>query len=294
MTDGSEERRGEGACGPRDVTPWLPSIGSPASPTPDDATDAELLDAVEALHRTRAELDLHRADVLARLWDRKRSSSAEDEAVLREVAMISGVSMAAAERLLTTSLALAHGLEATKARLLDGSIPWSHAEVIALGSKQFEERFVERFESEAIRVVTGAGIGQAKDRVRRLIERMDPDGMTERHERERAERDVVLEPGANGMAWLHLYLPAPEAIGIQNRLNRAAVGLHGEEGEERCIGQLRADVAIDLLLAPLPEATDGEVLDLARRTWNALDLVAQVHVTVPVLTLLRESDEPGN
>lgn len=35
---------------------------------------------------------------------------------------------------------------------------------------------------------------------------MNPAAMAERHEKERAERDVILEPGANGMAWLHAYL----------------------------------------------------------------------------------------
>lgn len=208
--------------------------------------------------------------------------------------MISGVSMAAAERMLGTSLALEQGLAATRAVLLAGVLPWSHVEVIAEGVRQVEPCDVDRYEAEAIRLVTGAGIGQAKDRVRRLIDRLNPEEMTERHEREHAERDVTLHPGANGMAWLSLYLDAPAAVAIYDRLTRGAVGLHGEEGETRCIGQLRADLAADLLLAALPEASDGDVLDRARRTWNALDIVPQVHVTVPVLTLLGESEEPGH
>src|SRR5690348_17291664 len=81
-----------------DVARWVPELGSPTQPLPENATDFELLDAVEILHRTRAQLDLHRADVLAALWSRRRLKSTDDEAVLREVAMISGVSLAAAER----------------------------------------------------------------------------------------------------------------------------------------------------------------------------------------------------
>lgn len=294
MAADAEGPHESGPARPRDVTPWLPELVPPAQRIPGDATDFELLDAVETLHRTRARLDLHRADVLAALWSRRRVNSADDEAALREVAMISGVSLTAAERMLTTSLAMNQGLAATREKLLDGTLPWSHVEVIATGAKLIDPADVVRFEQEAIRLVTGAGIGQAKDRIRQLIDRLHPEQMTERHEAERAERDVTIEPGANGMAWLHLYLPAPEAVAIHDRLTRAAIALHGEEGETRCIGQLRADAAIDLLLAVLPEATDWEVLDRSRRTWNSLDIVPQVHVTVPVLTLLDRSDEPGH
>src|SRR4051794_28679438 len=144
----------------RDVGPWLPRLGSPAEQLPDDASDFELLDAVETLHRTRAQLDLGRADVLAALWSRRRVKSSDDEAVLREVAMISGVSLAAAERMLTASLALAQGLAATRARLLDGTIPWSHVEVIASGAKLVAPEHVDRFEAEAIRLTTWRGSGR--------------------------------------------------------------------------------------------------------------------------------------
>ena len=288
-----EEPPEQGGPRHRDAAPWLPTLVPPVAPIAEDATDSELMDAVEALHRTRAQLDLHRAEVLAAIWSRVRPDSAGDEAALREVAMISGVSLAAAERMLSTSLVLSQGLAATRGVLLDGTIPWSHVEVIAAGAKLVETEDVDRFEREAIRLVTGAGIGQAKDRVRQLVDRMRPEEMAERHQRERAERDVTIEPGANGMAWLHAYLPAPEAVAIHDRLTRAAIALHGEEGETRCIGQLRADAAIDLLLAALPEASDWDVLDRMRRTWNPLTIVPQVHVTVPVLTLLGKSNEPG-
>ncbi|HEY8318255.1 MAG TPA: DUF222 domain-containing protein [Amnibacterium sp.] len=276
------------------MTPWLARFEPAAEPIAEDASDYELLDAVEMLHRTQAALHLERAGLLAMLWSRARSDSEGDEAVLREVAMISGVSQAAAERMLTTSLVLQHGLAATREQLVDGTLPWSHVEVIAAGAKQVDAADVDRFEAEAIRLVTGAGIGQAKDRVRQLIDRMNPDGMVERHKAARAESDATLEPAANGMAWLHLYIAAVEAVAIRDRLTREAIALHGRAGETRCIGALRADVAIDLLLAALPAASDCDDQDRTRRTRSPLGIVPQVHVTVPVMTLLGESNEPGH
>ncbi len=166
-------------------------------------------------------------------------------------------------------------------------------EVLVDGAKQVDGELVEQFEAEAIRLITGAGIGQAKDRVRRLVDRMNPEEMVERHKKALADSDVTLEPAANGMAWLHLYIDAVSAVAIRDRATRLAIKLHGEEGEDRCIGQLRADVAVDLLLAVLPEADEWDLLDRRRRTWQPLTIVPQVHVTVPVMTLLGQSNEPG-
>ena len=123
---------------------------------------------------------------------------------------------------------------------------------------------------------------------------MNPDEMVERHQKALADSDMTLEPAANGMAWLHLSIDAVSAVAIRDRATRLAITLHGEEGEDRCIGQLRADVAVDLLLAVLPEADEWNLLDQRRRTWQPLTIVPQVHVTVPVMTLLGESNEPGS
>ncbi len=293
MAEDVEQPEEQGLPALRDVTAWLAHLEPAAGSTPQDASDRELLDSVEVLHRTQAALHLERARMLALLWGRRRSS-VDDEAVVREVAMISGVSLTGAERMLTTSLALDQGFAAATAKLLDGTLPWSHVEVLVAGAKQVDPEFVDRFEVEAIRLITGAGIGQAKDRVRRLVDRMNPDEMVERHQKALADSDMTLEPAANGMAWLHLYIDAVSAVAIRDRATRLAITLHGEEGEDRCIGQLRADVAVDLLLAVLPEADEWNLLDQRRRTWQPLTIVPQVHVTVPVMTLLGESNEPGS
>ena len=50
-----------GARRHRDVAPWLAALTPATVPLPSDASDWELMDAVEVLHRTRAALDLERA-----------------------------------------------------------------------------------------------------------------------------------------------------------------------------------------------------------------------------------------
>ena len=148
MAEDVEQPEEQGLPAHRDVTAWLAHLEPAAGSTPQDASDRELLDSVEVLHRTQAALHLERARMLALLWGRRRRSSVDDEAVVREVAMISGVSLTAAERMLTTSLALDQGFGASTAKLLDGTLPWSHVEVLVEGAKQVDPEFVERFEAE--------------------------------------------------------------------------------------------------------------------------------------------------
>lgn len=70
---------------------------------------------------------------------------------------------------------------------------------------------------------------------------------TARARRRAAERDrsVMVEPAADGIAYLTLYGPAPDLLAIDEALSKAAVAAHGLEGEARCIPALRSDIACD-------------------------------------------------
>ena len=50
---------------------------------------------------------------------------------------------------------------------------------------------------------------------------------------------------------------------------------------------------MDLLLAVLPAGDEWQLLDRIGRTWQPITIVPQVHLTVPVMTLLGQSNEPG-
>ena len=283
----------DGAATPSNsVRGWVPRLVDPAEPLPPDASDAVLLDVVEQFQRLRGELDVRRAAVIALLTTRSRPSD-ETVSVIDEIAAITCSTHAAAGRLWTTSAMLADGLEATRTALSEGAVPWSHGEVVATASSQVPAARVEAFERAALQQVEGVSIGRARDRVRRLVETVDPGGMAERHRRERAQRHVAIEPAADGMAWLTLYLTAPDAVAIHDRIGRAAVIAHGQPGESRHLGELRAAIAADLLLSDLPWIPDDEVEQVGRRVATAVRIVPQVHVTVPALTLLARGDEPA-
>lgn len=109
-------------------------------------------------------------------------------------------------------------------------------------------------------------------------ERIHSEPLSERHERSAADRRVWFEADLDGMAWLHLYLPADVASRAMRHLDKVATALAAEPDETRTKAQLRADAAGDALAGVLGAAGSTGVT---------------VAVTVPVMTLLGVSDEPG-
>ncbi|WP_448810398.1 DUF222 domain-containing protein [Agromyces bauzanensis] len=121
-------------------------------------------------------------------------------------------------------------------------------------------------------------------RLRSLRERLHPEPLDARHRAATAERRVVLEPAADGMAWLSLFLEAERAQAIRNRLDTLAVAA---AEDHRTHAQRVLDAAADLLLAGSRTDHDG------RPIAGDAAIVPRVLVTVPVLTLLGHTDEPA-
>jgi hypothetical protein len=88
---------------------------------------------------------------------------------------------------------------------------------------------------------------------------------------------VWIEDDHDGMSWLMAHLTSVDAHRIKARLDATATHLASAPSETRSHGQLRADVLTDLLLD-----IDGVPA-----------VTTTVAVTVPVLTLLGHSDQPG-
>jgi hypothetical protein len=114
-----------------------------------------------------------------------------------------------------------------------------------------------------------------------LRERLHPETITARHEASVADRRVIFQPEADGMASLLVYDTADNVRSAYLRVTDAALSLQGPN-EPRTLTQLRVDALIDLLLGGVTPSGIGKGI---RATAN---------VTVPVLTLLGLSEEPGH
>ncbi len=225
--------------------------------------------------------------------------------LVTELACALRVSERAAENLIAESQALVHDLPATRKALQDGRIGYRHAQVLIDHTATLPPAGVVAVEEAVLPQAESLTVPKLDRATRDLRERLHPESIQERHTKSVADRHVETCPAKDGMAWLNAFLPAPEVTGITNRLRDIAEQLKGEPGEERTRTQLMADAFTDLLLdgtttaaATAPdESTAGEAAeDTSIRRIDApigVGIRPRVLVTVPVLTLLGRSEEPG-
>jgi hypothetical protein len=218
--------------------------------------------------------------------------TAQEMAVVAEVACVLTVSERTAGALLSESHDLTTTLPLTLAALQAGSISWQHARVMVdetanldpAGAASLEAHFLD---PDAVNAARGSLAGELvpsrfRHKARTWRERHHPVSIQTRHTKSVLDRRLEYAPDRDGMAWLSAYLPADTAAGIWDRTTTAARALQGPT-EPRTLTQLRADTAATWLLGG--DASAG------------LDAVpspaAQVLVTVPVFSLLGLTDEPA-
>lgn len=253
-------------------------------PPPPDAVDlvreASDLMAVFSAHR------FVRLDALRReqLDDAARAGRELTDVVERgirlEVAAALRITELAADRLLTTAEALVHRYPAVLESLEAARITERHAELLVESLDQLGERLSDDTITRALGVAEVESVGTLRRSLRRLVDEVREAALAERHEEALRRRRVIVEPAADGMAWLMALMPAVEAHAAYGRITAMAKVLAGREGEERTFDQLRADVIGDLLI-------EGEA---SSHPAEARGIRATVAVTVPVLALLDGPD----
>lgn len=122
--------------------------------------------------------------------------------------------------------------------------------------------------------------GRFRQRARAARERAHSESLSARHARAAADRRVTFEPSLDGMAEIYALVPATDAAAIENTVEARARHLAAADSETRTLAQLRADVLIDLLTR-----ADDE--------FEVAAVTATVNITIPVMTLLGQSDQPA-
>jgi hypothetical protein len=198
----------------------------------------------------------------------------------------------AAENLLAESEALVHTLPDTLAALTAGEAGYRHAQILVRETYALPLGTARELERAVLPAAGRLSPSQFDQKVRKARERLDPDAITARHERGVADRSLTLTPARDGMCYLNAYLAAADGIAIHNRITAHAMALQGPD-EHRTLTQKRPDVFRDLILDPAAGG-DSEAKSIPgagrdRFRGSKPDLI----VTVPMLTLLGMSEEPG-
>ncbi|MPZ00285.1 MAG: DUF222 domain-containing protein [Actinophytocola sp.] len=252
----------------------------------DEVANLDAEGAVEALavaRRSRARADALEARALARLHELRDGS----RYVAEEAALELRVSRQVAERRIERAMALTKRLPCTLAALDDGEYEGHTASKIVEVTEQLDAdkaRDVDERLDEKVRggQFAPGDASQIRRAARKLVQQVDPDGQAVRARRARAGRKVELVAGEDAMSTLYLDLPAEVAATAYARIDRDARSLRNN-GDERTLEQLRADVAAALLLSQPAGAPDQSV--------PAPGVGAMVYLHMPIDTVLGMSDQ---
>jgi hypothetical protein len=199
-----------------------------------------------------------------------------------------------AERMIAESRRLVNGLPVTKEALGAGEISYRHAQVIIDETAGLSDSVTAEFEREVLPKAKELTVTKFKAAARKKRESLHPETIETRHTAALENRNVWIDPQHDGMAILSLLTSAETAVAIHDRATRMASanagdgsGSDGSGGDapKRTLAQRRADAITDLLL-------DGDLCATGDPTTHSIR--PQVLVTVPVLTLLRQTETPAH
>ena len=162
------------------------------------------------------------------------------------------ITRSAAETRLSLAFDLCERLPQVWDMLSAGLIDLARARVVADGTAHLEwdeaRRVAETVAERGPRLTTG----QLAAWIRRLCVESDPGQAEKRRDQALEDRKLWIEPTVDGTAHLHLYdIPIADARAIGKRVNAHMISTR-KHGDPRSHDQLRADIAVDLLLGSDP------------------------------------------
>ena len=208
------------------------------------------------------------------------SQKAADEGLIAELACLLTLPEGTARNLMCHSQLLQHRLPATRDALSRGDISYRHVEVIIENVLALPDEAWPLFENDVLIDSETLTVPQFKKKAISIRELTHPESIKVRHERALADRCFYVTPGRDGMGYLEMTLSNEDANAIADRVEAMAKNLNVSD-ETRTLPQLRTDVAVDLLLQGVTA------------TGLGAGIRGNVYVTVPVLTLMGKSEEPG-
>lgn len=183
-----------------------------------------------------------------------------------------------------------------------GRISAAHARVICEAGEHLDEAASrDAYATQMIAFAEAESPGRVGRMARRVAERFQARSIDDRHLDAREKRSVWVKDIGDGMSQLGLLGPSTLVHGVFDRLTQMAEAVRGADGpsgresdasadpctaDPRTIAQLRADLALDLLLSGAPighDALDGLLAGIR----------GDVSITVPVTTLIGGGGAPA-
>lgn len=224
-----------------------------------------------------ARVDAMRREALAKAANRGAGAFEINERGVRlELAAALRTTEHAAGELIARAEALVHRFPQMLDALGSANTTERHVVIFVDAMVGVEVEFHDRLVPMAVALAEVEPAGTFRRSLRKLIDGVRSETLTERHEAALAKRRMIVQPAEDGMAWLMTLQPAVEARAIHARVTAMAKAIARADDEARTLDQIRADVIGDLLI-------EGDTHTLPA---EARGIRATVAVTVPVLALL--------
>src|SRR5882757_2061617 len=172
------------------------------------------------------------------------------KAAYAEIALRLGLGAAGSDRRIGEAHELATRLPATLEAMCAGKLTFRQTLAISDETANIGDRAVlARVEEEILRVAEGLNPPRLREKLRKIIERLDAEALKQRAKEAPKQRRVSLNREPDGMATVCAFLPIDQALatfGVIDSFARACQN----PGEERTLDQLRADTLTDLICHP--------------------------------------------
>lgn len=248
---------------------------------------------VALAERTRAIAEAH--DSVVGKHRPGSAPSLPERSFRAEIAMALGVSERTAENLIGNAVALVEALPATMDALDRGDVTYRHAVALVDELCGLEPSDLATLETALLPRAMQLTPGRLRTVARIEREKLHPETMQERNVAAADERNVWLDDQRNGRSILSVDLDSATAHAIFGKLTTGAKQLK-LPGDLRTLGNRRSDIFAHIMLAE----TAGEPFGFVPGEDDSDNFVKwfrgirpTVIVSVPVLTLLGQSDEPA-
>jgi hypothetical protein len=230
-------------------------------------SDRELAAAMAAARRQAAWTDSVQLSAVRELTGRRHAPHGTGDSGVRrriaaEVSIELTITHGQAEELVWLAHDLPDRLPNTWASLQTGQIDIDRAKVMADGLAALDDDVARRLDEELAEEAVESTRTRLRSRVKRAVRAADPDAHADRTKQAKDERRLEIWDNADETCDLvGRNMDAAEAHAIYNRLTAAATAMKGD-GDQRTLGQIRADLQVALLRGtPLPEAVQRLLTD---------------------------------
>jgi hypothetical protein len=169
------------------------------------------------------------------------ASRAEVDGADKEVAVALGEPLGAAQRRIWFASRLRRRLPETMRRFRFGDLSQRHAEaMVEVTAPVDDPELAAEVERRALGSLAGKTANGLRKHARRILTRLDPDGVQDRARAARAQADVQFHPGEDGMAGIYAELPVEDGRIVKEAVDAYAI-TSKQTGDPRPLGVLRTE-----------------------------------------------------